>query len=196
MNTQVKVSGVVLAGGQAQRMDFQDKGLLEVHGRPMISYTLDAMAAIVDEILISANRNLGIYQQFGYRVISDNLLGYAGPLAGILMGMQAALYPLLLVAPCDSPQVKPETFRRLLQAIHKNDVDIAVAHDGIRPHPVFLAIKTGLQSSLETYLDSGERKLYGWLQEHSISYVDFSDAIDQFSNINTIEDLNQLQIEK
>ena len=71
MNKQSKVSGVVLAGGLARRMNKRDKGLVPFNNKAMITYALQAMAPVVSELFINANRNIEQYQQFNYPVISD-----------------------------------------------------------------------------------------------------------------------------
>lgn len=191
MSRQNKVSGVVLAGGLARRMGHQDKGLMVFDGQPLISYALAALAPLVDDVLISANRNQEIYRAFGFEVIADGNDRFDGPLAGILAAMRATLAPILLVLPCDSPLVKSQHLQKLLKTL-KDDVDIAVAFDGKRLHPVFAAIKTKLQSDLELYLQKGERKLQTWIEQHGVVKVDFSDTPEIFVNINTPEEMRSL----
>ena len=188
MSGQNKVSGVVLAGGQARRMQQQDKGLVIFKDRPLISYALAAMAPLTAELFISANRNLPAYREFGYPVLSDLTQTFDGPLAGILAAMQAAQYPLLLVTPCDSPLLETAHLQRLLTALTAQH-DISVAYDGVRLHPVMMAVRTDLQGSLQDYLDSGERKLQNWLQLHRTTQADFSDAPQACANINSLAEL-------
>ncbi|AMK75819.1 MULTISPECIES: molybdenum cofactor guanylyltransferase MobA [Methylomonas] len=193
MSGQNKVSGVVLAGGMARRMQEQDKGLLLCNNRPLVSYALAAMTPLVDELLISANRNQDLYQQFNYRVISDAEPSFDGPLAGILAAMQAAQHPTLLIAPCDSPLVATIHLQRLLDTLLAQDAEIAVAFDGERLHPVFAALRTELQLDLQNYLCSGERKLQSWFHRHLLVEVDFSDTPHIFANINTPAELADLE---
>ena len=193
MSKQNKVTGVVLAGGLARRMQQQDKGLVMYKKQAMVSYALNAMAAVVDEVIINANRNKEVYQQFGFHVISDQTNTFDGPLAGVLAAMSAATHDILLVMPCDSPLIKPEHLQKLLSCRAENDTDIAVAFDGERLHPVFLALKTSLRQSLQDYLQQGERKIDRWLQQHHLVKVDFSREPEVFININTLSELEQLQ---
>ena len=192
MSAQNKVSGVVLAGGQARRMEQQDKGLVLFNSRPLVSYALAALQPLVDELLISANRNLERYSCFGFPVLSDNRPGFDGPLAGILAAMQSARNALLLVTPCDSPLVSSWHLERLLLGLQAG-VDVAVAFDGERLHPVFMALRCRLQPSLENYLARDERKLQVWLQQQNWAQVDFSDTPDIFANINTLSELAALE---
>lgn len=193
MREQNKASGVVLAGGAARRMGHQDKGLIMFRRRPLVSYALTAMEPLVDQLLISANRNQAFYRKFGYPLIGDANPNFEGPLAGILAAMQAAKNPVLLVAPCDSPLMQTSHLHRLLSALKDDDVDIATAFDGRRVQPVFAALRTCLQNDLRDYLRGGERKLEYWFNRHSVKRIDFSDCASIFANINTPEDLKALE---
>lgn len=192
MSGQNKVSGVVLAGGKARRMGQRDKGLVTFNRRPLISYALAAMQPVTDELFISANRNQGQYELLGFPVISDGNANFEGPLAGILAAMQAARYPLLLVMPCDSPFFAGRYLQQLLDGLGEAN-DVAVAFDGERLHPAFVALKTHLQTDLQAYLRQGERKLQTWLLRHNTIKVDLSLATDIFTNINTLTDLQKLE---
>jgi len=193
MNKQNKVTGVVLAGGLARRMNKQDKGLIDYHNRPMVSYAVDAMAQVASTVFINANRNISEYSRFGYQVISDQTDSFDGPLAGMLSAMDHANTDILCVMPCDSPLIRAEHLTKLIDALTENNADIAVAFDGERIHPVFLALKTSLQSSLNDYLQQGDRKIDLWLEQHNLIKVDFSHTADVFLNINTLSELNTLE---
>jgi len=196
MNKQNKVTGVVLAGGLARRMNKQDKGLIDYHNRPMVSYAVDAMAQVASTVFINANRNISEYSRFGYQVISDQTDNFDGPLAGMLSAMDHANTDILCVMPCDSPLIRAEHLTKLIDALTENNADIAVAFDGERIHPVFLALKTSLQASLKQYLEQGDRKIDLWLEKHNLIKVDFSQTADVFLNINTLSELNLLEKEK
>jgi molybdopterin-guanine dinucleotide biosynthesis protein A len=193
MNSQTKVAGVILAGGRARRMNNQDKGLVNFKGRPMVSYAIAALAPVVDCLLINANRNIDQYRQFGWPVISDRTDSFDGPLAGILTAMDHADADVLVVIPCDSPLIKTEHLQKLLLTRAENNADVAVAFDGVRLHPVFLAIKTSLQTSLQDYLANGHRKVAVWLDRQNLIQVDFSNEPKIFCNVNTMTELSVLE---
>lgn len=193
MSNPTKVTGVILAGGLARRMNNQDKGLVLFHQRPMVSYAIDSIKPLVDQVIINANRNLDAYSQFGLPVVSDQNGNFEGPLAGIFSAMTHTDAELLLVLPCDSPLITTDHLQRLLKAGLDPDIDVAVAFDGERLHPVFLAIKTTLEFSLKNYLDSGERKIDRWLMKHRMTQVDFSDDPEVFVNVNTLAELSALE---
>ncbi len=193
MSEQKKVTGVILAGGLARRMQQQDKGLILFNNRPMVSYAINAMVQVADEVLINANRSQQEYQQLGYPVFADETQDFSGPLAGIYTAMIKTRSPVILVMPCDSPLMKASHLQKLLDTLEARDADIAVAFDGERLQPVFLALNTSLKDSLKDYLAQGQRKIDRWLQQHKLVKVDFSDNKEVFKNINTPEDLKALE---
>ena len=193
MNSQTKVAGVILAGGRARRMNNQDKGLMTFKGRPMISYALDALIPVVDYVMINANRNIEQYRQFGHPVISDQTDSFDGPLAGVLTAMLQVEAEVLVVIPCDSPFIKAEYLQKLLLSRAENSADVAVAFDGVRVHPVFMAIKTALRKSLQDYLVGGQRKVVSWLEQQNLVQVEFSNEAEIFRNINTLTELFELE---
>src|SRR2546430_5160726 len=120
-----QVSGIVLAGGQGRRMGSVDKGLQLLHGKPMVQWVLERFAPQVDEIIVNANQNVQRYAAFGHRVVSDEVSGFAGPLAGLHAGLKAAMHPLVATVPCDSPFLPDDLVKRLKAAL--GDKDLAVA---------------------------------------------------------------------
>ena len=82
------VTAVILAGGLGRRMGGADKGLVDYQGRPLIEWALAALRPQVDQLVISANRNLDTYAVYGHRVVPDTLPDYPGPLAGVLAALQ------------------------------------------------------------------------------------------------------------
>jgi molybdopterin-guanine dinucleotide biosynthesis protein A len=193
MNSQTKVAGVILAGGRARRMNNQDKGLINFKGHPLVSYAIAALAPVVDVVLINANRNIEQYRQFGCPVISDQTDSFDGPLAGVLTAMMNVDAEVLVVVPCDSPLIKTEHLQKLVLTRAEQDADVAIAFDGIGVHPVFLAIKTILQGSLQDYLAGGQRKVTNWLEQQNLVQVDFSNEPEIFSNINSMTELSALE---
>lgn len=191
---QTKIAGVILAGGRATRMNHQDKGLVLYNDCPLICYALAAIVPVVDgNVLINANRNLDEYRYFSFPVISDQTDSFDGPLAGILTAILHCEAEILLVMPCDSPLIKARHLRKLVTALEESQSEIAVAFDGVRLHPVFLALKTSLKESLESYLNSGERKMENWIKQHNFVTVDFSSEQDIFLNLNTLSELSALE---
>ncbi|MGA8261981.1 MAG: molybdenum cofactor guanylyltransferase MobA [Arenicellales bacterium] len=182
------ITGIILAGGRARRMGGVDKGLIPVCGRPMIEHVLGALGGQLGTLIINANRNLPTYRSMGYPVAEDRDGSYSGPLAGMSSGLHAAVTPLCLTVPCDSPLIGADIASRLHQALEKAGAEIAVAHDGERAHPVVNIMSTGLAASIDEFLAAGERKIDRWFDRHRWVYADFSDRPDYFINVNTEDD--------
>ena len=183
------VSGVVLAGGQGRRMGGVDKGLQVLRGKPMAQWALERLAPQVDEILINCNQNLDAYARFGYRLVPDEIGGFAGPLAGLHASLKAAAHPLVVTVPCDSPFLPSDLVSRLKQHLQGND--LAVAKTGDQPHPVFSLVRKDVLANLEAFLRSGGRKIDAWYASLATVEVSFDDEADAFRNINTLEELGK-----
>lgn len=186
------ITGLVLAGGMGRRMDSRDKGLVAFRGKAMVAHVIERLAPQVQSITINANRTIETYASFGFRIVSDELSGFAGPLAGLHAGMRACKTPWLATAPCDSPFLPLDLVARLSEAAARESADIAVAFSDGFAQPVFALYTTSLLSSLEAFLTSGERKIDKWTAQHRVANVVFEDAAG-FANINTIDELIALQ---
>ncbi len=189
------VTAVVLAGGQATRMGGQDKGLIRISGRTIVDRITSQLSVQVTRVLINANRNLDRYQRLGYTVVTDNLENYQGPLAGMAAALTEVEDDWLLTVPCDGPFLAKDYAHKMLHGAEENRVKLAVASDGIRLQPVYALINKRLVKSLEAFLQSGERKIDRWYAQHSFATVSFSDQAHMFTNVNTPEQLNEVERE-
>jgi len=186
------VTAVVLAGGQGSRMGGVDKGLQAFRGKPMVAHVVERLAPQVDEILVNANRNPEAYARFGYRVVADEIGGFAGPLAGFERGLAHASRDFVVTAPCDSPFLPMDLVARLKDALESRHADLAVAKTGDQAHPVFSLMRRGVHGSLRDFLSSGQRKIDRWYGALNVVEVPFDDEPDAFLNINTVAELTGL----
>ena len=184
------VTGVVLAGGQGRRMGTVDKGLVLLRDRPMVRHVLDRLAPQVDEVLINANQHADQYAQFGHRVIADAIGGFAGPLAGLHVGLTVATQPLVVTVPCDSPFLPADLVARLHAGLVAAGAELAVARTFDQPHPVFALVRCSVLPHLTQFLESGGRKIDAWYATLATVEVAFDDDADAFRNINTIDELS------
>jgi len=189
----VSITGIILAGGLARRMGGVDKGLIPFLGKPMIAHVIDELKPQVADILINANREIGQYQSFGFPVMQDTIEDFAGPLAGLHTGMKHAKTEFILSVPCDSPLLPNNLAIHLMKALQTNNADIAIAKTGEQTHPVFCLCRTSLVSDLEKFLTDGGRKVEDWQKRHHLTMVNFDDQSMAFSNINTMNDLSDLE---
>ena len=183
----------ILAGGQATRMQGEDKGLLTLSGKLLLEHVLERLTPQVNAIYITVNRQPQDYQAFGWPVIGDHLEGFLGPLAGIHAAMLVCECEWLLTVPVDSPFIPEDLLQRLSQAVVTNHRPLAVVHDGKGLQPTFCLLHTSLSESLQHYLQQGGRKTGEWLRQQQPALADYSDNPDAFININTPEDLAQAE---
>jgi len=185
----LKITGILLAGGQGRRMGGVDKGLQPLHGKPLAEHVLERLAPQVDELIINANQNLDAYRKFGHPVVTDAISGFAGPLAGLHAGLKAASHPLVVTVPCDSPFLPRDLVSRLLSCLKENQ--LAVAKTGDQPHPVFALVRRSVLANLEDFLAGGGRKIDAWYGKLRHVEVPFDDEAEAFRNINTREELQR-----
>ena len=190
---QAPITGLILAGGQGRRMGGVDKGLQLLRGRPMIAWVLERLDPQAGEIIINANQNLEQYRAFGMPVISDEIGGFAGPLAGLHAGLGAAQHAFVVTVPCDSPFLPADLVSPLLAALQAQDADLAVAKTGDQPHPVFSLCRRGLLPHLTDFLQAGGRKIDRWYATLKVVEVPFDDEAEAFSNINTTDELKSFE---
>lgn len=189
----MKITGIILAGGQGRRMGGVNKGLVEFKGRPMVDHAIERLKPQVDELLINANQNVEEYKRLGHTVISDSVQGFAGPLAGLQSGMLAAHHELVATAPCDSPFLPRDMIARLKNDLMAADAQLAVAVTGSQAQPVFCLCKKDLLPHLTAFLENGGRKIDAWYASLKVAEVDFSDEAEAFMNINTRQELEQAE---
>jgi molybdopterin-guanine dinucleotide biosynthesis protein A len=182
------VTGVVLAGGQGRRMGGVDKGLVELRGRPLVSWVIDRLAPQTGALIINANQNVERYAAFGYPVVRDALQGFAGPLAGLHAALSAATTDWVVTAPCDSPFLPHDLVARLCDAA-RGAATLAVARTFDQPHPVFALVRHDVRAHLEAFLASGGRKIDAWYATLAVVEVPFDDEPEAFRNINTAAEL-------
>ncbi|MES2741930.1 MAG: gephyrin-like molybdotransferase Glp [Pseudomonadota bacterium] len=194
-----QTTGLILAGGQASRMGGIDKGLLPLRGLPLAAHAMQRLAPQVARVLLSANRNLTRYAALGAPVLPDQLGGFAGPLAGLEIGLRHCDSAYLVCVPCDSPFLPADLVARLGQALCAQRADLAVAvtlevdaqgQAYRQRHPVFCLLKTSLLAQLSAYLAQGGRRMDGWYGSGAVAEVLFDDGA-AFRNINTAQQLQR-----
>lgn len=179
----MQITAVILAGGRGMRMGGIDKGLADYQGRPMVAQVLHRIQPQVSQVMINANRNLEIYQQFGVTVIKDATTLFDGPLAGFQAGLTHTQTDWLLTVPCDTPLLPLDLAQRMASAIHESSALMAIARSSTGDHPVFCLLHNSLRADLDAFLNEDQRRVRAWQDRHAPVFVDFSDE-QAFTNIN------------
>ncbi|WP_230621968.1 molybdenum cofactor guanylyltransferase MobA [Aggregatibacter sp. Marseille-P9115] len=187
----ISISAVILAGGQAKRMGGVDKGLQPLQGKPLFQFIYDRLHSQVEHISVNANRNQAIYAVAGLPVFGDNIEGFQGPLSGILTALERSETDFVLFVPCDSPFFPDNLLEKLKSAVVFRGVSIAYVHDGEREHPTFCLMARSLKEKLAAYLATGERRMLQFMRQNGAVSVDFSENKAAFTNINTLDELQQ-----
>lgn len=203
------ITAMVLAGGRGTRMGGADKGLQNFNGTPLALHTLIRLnlqsGGPLGGTMINANRNLAAYESFGAPVWPDVIDDFAGPLAGMLTGLERCETPLLMTVPCDTPLFPLDMVERLLDALQREDADIAMVaapeadKDGVaktRAQPVFSLLKIELMESLADFTRQGGRKIDAWTALHKTVLVPFDlpgDDARAFFNANSLAELQSLE---
>jgi molybdopterin-guanine dinucleotide biosynthesis protein A len=183
-----KITALILAGGQAKRMQGADKGLLLLDGKPLVAWVLECIAPQVDEILISANRNIDAYAAFGHTILQDRTHSFDGPLAGLLRGLEVASHDLVLCVPCDTPFLPGDLALRLYAALKEQRAQIAVAATEEHIHRTICLCRRDLLINLAEFMKQGGRRVGAWQEGLRSTTVMFSDAL-RFRNFNTPQEL-------
>ena len=197
MITSEHITGLILAGGRAQRMGGIDKGLIPFHGKALIEFAINRLKPQVSTILINANRSITKYSHYGYPVLMDETPDFSGPLAGFSVGLKHCKTPYLLTSPCDSPLLPFDLAQKMAAELEGNNLELVFAsskeEDGkIWSQPVFCLMKSSLQDSLNAFLSKGDLKIDRWFKELRSGTVVFENP-QAFANVNTPEELATLE---
>lgn len=194
-----EVVGCILAGGLARRMGGGDKGLIRLGGRLVLDHVLYRLKPQVGQVVLNANGDPARFEAYGLPVVPDSLEGFAGPLAGVLAGLEWARSNTsaewVATAATDTPFFPVDFVTRMLAAIKAAGADMACAASHGRNHPVFGLWPVRLADDLRHALvDEDIRKVDVWTARHRLVAVEFAcDPHDPFFNVNRPEDVQQAE---
>lgn len=183
------VSAVILAGGRARRFHGEDKGLLNLDGRPLAAWVVERLEGHAAEILINANRNLSTYATLGHTVVPDLLPDQPGPLAGILAAARTARQDWLLCVPCDVPFIPLDLVMRLHDQARAGNIPLVRVADEEGTHFAIMLAHRDLMPDLEGFVAGGGRQVQAWQARHPSETLYFGEDPYAFLNINNQEDL-------
>lgn len=189
MRSRADITAAILAGGEGRRVGGNDKGLLELAGKPLVAHVAATLRDQVGSIFICANRHAHEYAHFG-TVIPDTQPGFHGPLAGIAAALERCQTHWMLTVPVDAPNPPADLAERLLAAVDAAQADAAVAHDGVRRQPLFALYRARVAESAFAAL-AANRPVHGWQDLIGAVELDFSDRAPSFVNLNTLDELRE-----
>ena len=192
--------GLVLAGGLARRMGGGDKARLRIGGRTILVRVLECLLSQCERVIINANGDPARFADTGLPVVADSVPDFAGPLAGILAGLdwaaaQAPGIEWLASVPGDCPFLPNNLLERLHEARRAAGVPLACARSGQWRHPVVGLWNVQLREDLRRALiEEDLHKIEVWTARHGVAIADWpAEPLDPFFNVNTPEDAARAQ---
>ncbi len=196
-------SFILLCGGKSRRMG-QDKGSMNLNGKPMIVHVIENIIEIADEIIVvlrdknqvdDYNKIFDELQLNRSKLhISIDILEDKGPLAGILTGLENILSDRAMVVPCDSPFVSEYFIKKMFLYSNESDFDAFVPKwsDG-KLEPLHSIYKKDSRSNIIKLLKEDIRDVKSLIRELNVKYIDV-DSLDDtgrnFFNINRMDDIS------
>ena len=190
------VAGVLLAGGLSRRMGGGDKCLRALGGRTLLERVIERARPQVSALVLNANGDPARFASYGLPVTADAVKGFAGPLAGVLTGLEWAARNApecewVASFATDAPFLPTDMVQRMVDALAAERAEMACAASGGRAHPVFGLWPVSLADALRRALVAEEvRKVDVWTARYRLIEVEFPvEPIDPFFNANRPEDL-------
>ncbi|MEZ5762841.1 MAG: molybdenum cofactor guanylyltransferase MobA [Xanthobacteraceae bacterium] len=189
------VTGIVLAGGRAERLGGEGKAHLEWSGATLVQRVIDRLGPQCTRLIVNLNDPLPVPD--GFPVVRD-AVPQLGPLGGILAGLEwtaqhAPEATLMASAPVDGPFLPRDLVERLHAVREQEDATIACATSGGRQHGVYALWPVSLAADLRrALLQEDIRSVNRYLARHRVARHEWPTApADPFFNINTPDDLAQ-----
>jgi molybdopterin-guanine dinucleotide biosynthesis protein A len=192
--------GLLLAGGLARRMGGGDKPLLSLGGRPILDHVVDRLRPQCDGLILNANGDPARFARWRLPVVADDVPGFAGPLAGILAGLDWAAehrphVTAVVSVAADTPFIPHDLVARLVAAAAAEGLSLACAASGGWTHPVVGLWPVELRHDLRRALvEEGERKIDRFTARFGCASAEWPSApVDPFFNVNTPDELAEAE---
>jgi molybdopterin-guanine dinucleotide biosynthesis protein A len=193
--------GLVLAGGLARRMGGGDKARIAIGGVTILQRVFACVTPQCARLVINANGDPARFADTRLPVVADSVPDFAGPLAGILAGLDwaaahAAQCEWMASVPGDCPFLPSDLVARLHTARSAAATPLACARSGEWRHPVVGLWPVALREDLRRALVAeGLRKIEIWTARHGVAVADWAaEPVDPFFNVNTPEDAARAQM--
>ena len=190
--------GIVLAGGLARRMGGGDKALIRIGNETILQRALARLKPQTSGIVLNANGDPARFASFGLPVVADSVSDFAGPLAGILAGLDwaAANRPgteWVVSVPSDCPFLPRDLVAKLRAARIAENKPLVCAHSGDWRHPVVGLWPVALREDLRHAITVEDlHKIEVWTARHGVALADWkTEPVDPFFNVNTPEDMER-----
>ncbi len=189
-------------------MDGEDKGLVLYKNKPLIESVIGKIKPQVNNIVISANRNIDHYKKFGYPVVNDSASNqgnnkniYQGPMAGIAAALPQCRNEWVFIIACDMPLISDTIVSQLdaglktddfkidsSKADHRNNQKTIAIAEVKKKFQLAMLLNKNLLTSIQISLENNQLKLMQWVNSNQVVVIEFSDEIE-FRNFNYFKDL-------
>ncbi len=184
-----EITGIILAGGASRRMG-KDKGLCEFKGKPLVTYAIDALIPICDNILISSN-NTEDYLKFGFDIINDEYKNI-GPIGGIFSSLNKSNTKHNIIISCDTPFINTQLLEYILKNVENYDI-VVPEHGNSYIEPLAGYYTTSIISVLKNSIKAKDYKLMNLFNKVKFKTVRVNSITNYsqnlFKNLNTPSDL-------
>ncbi len=189
-------AGIILAGGLGRRLPGIEKALAPLAGRPLVAHVAGRLGPQVAALALSANGDPARFAFLGAAILADEDESRAGPLAGLLAGLDWAAaggHAALLAVPCDTPFLPADLGLRLAAAAGPGGAAVAASPDGggrLRRHPTVGLWPAAARGALRAALARGLRRTGEFADLVGAATAAWPGGpADPFLNVNTPGDL-------
>ena len=192
------VTGIIVAGGLSRRFG-SDKASASLRGRPLLQWVRDALAPVVDEIVVvtAAGQPLPPMHPAIPATVVEDREPERGPLAGLAAGFAVAASPVCFAASCDAPLLRTTVVERVTGALGNHDAvlpevggfqqPLAAAY---RREPCLAAAEAALEAGGNKVIEAFAELDVLALDEDRLARVD--PDLRSFRNANTPDELTAI----
>jgi molybdopterin-guanine dinucleotide biosynthesis protein A len=189
----MRITGVIQAGGKSTRMGGRPKALLELGGRRIIERVLDAVAPVVDDVLIVTNTP-DLYAFLGLPMVPDAWPEH-GSLGGLCTGLAAAPGAAAFTVACDMPFLHREVARLVVARAGQGDV--VIPRVGDRLETLHALYAKACLPAMQARLRAGRLRIVGFFPDVRVVEIAQDEVARHrapdivFMNVNTPEELER-----
>jgi len=187
---------VILAGGQARRMNGLNKLLQKFDDQIQLIKIHQQLKSDVAQVWINSHRDYSIYQKIipSIHCYQDDEQGFLGPLMGMKSAWSHVQADYVLFVPCDVTYIPPKVILKLHLALAKNSLaEVAyVEMNGTALYP-FCLVKRSSLASFTHHLEQKQRSLKHCFADLHAQVAHFTNHALFFHSINSPDELQQHQ---
>lgn len=186
----MRVSAVLLAGGQSSRMG-RDKALLDFDGEPLWKRQLHTLRSLRPEELFISGAPRKEWENF--EVIADEVVN-GGPLAGVAASLHRCTTSHLVVLAIDLPRMTAKYLSSLIELADDGVGVVPVSTRGLEPLAALYPQRC--RQIAQDCLEDGDYSMQqfvrkvsarGWLREQPV----LPNELELFINLNTLADYEE-----